>query len=262
MWHRLAVLVILSCTCTPSAVLLTPYNTSLSFDPATSTNMLNSTYHKIPLLENISIQYSLFVLQIGTVSNVMRGVRAYVVGYPITEVQPRCAFLDMDIDVKKNVTIKNMVKNRLYFRLKYGNKLDDADAYFDMLYRWVKNLTLYVNADRYCSKRYTHFEVHWNLEKTFSTFSRRHGWYMTLVDFNNTYDDWLLESERSSSNEIEGGTSWYYSRFAYLPNALDMAEIYDVDSYTPDDDTWPYGWVCGRGLGNGTWIWECGDVKG
>eukprot|EP00759_Apiculatamorpha_spiralis_P047108 PhF_6_TR42993/c0_g1_i4/m.65598 len=208
----------------------------------------------------------------GAKTNTMRGVRAYVVGIPKGggDHQPQqqdqsgtCAYIDIDEDPAKSEDVyrKNFLNNKLYFRMKYNTELSakyNPDDYYLELSDKINNLTLFIRANRFCSQTYARYEIRWNLEKTMSAFSWRNGWYVGLMDGDDTWDSFLARDE---ANNL-GATTFHYSTFASNLSSQDLEEIYGSEWYTRQDDTWPYGWVCGRGLGNGTWIWECGDVKG
>eukprot|EP00759_Apiculatamorpha_spiralis_P047107 PhF_6_TR42993/c0_g1_i3/m.65597 len=208
----------------------------------------------------------------GAKTNTMRGVRAYVVGIPKGggDAQPQqqeqsgtCAYIDIDEDPAKSEDVyrKNFLNNKLYFRMKYNTELSakyNPDDYYLELSDKINNLTLFIRANRFCSRTYARYEIRWNLEKTMSAFSWRNGWYVGLMDGDDTWDSFLARDEANNM----GATTFHYSTFASNLSSQDLEEIYGSEWYTRQDDTWPYGWVCGRGLGNGTWIWECGDVKG
>eukprot|EP00759_Apiculatamorpha_spiralis_P026324 PhF_6_TR29342/c1_g3_i1/m.43091 len=138
--------------------------------------------------------------------------------------------------------------NRLYFRTRSNDFTDfDLDEYFDLM----MNVSLMIYTKESKCRDVVGFNVTWSLEYFLDTFSIVNGYYVGMTIWNELSYEAYLKWNENKARGVEVPL--------FFPTAMD---IFDPVNYNAGSRVLPYGWLCGRGLGNGTWIWECGPDVG
>eukprot|EP00759_Apiculatamorpha_spiralis_P010437 PhF_6_TR17115/c1_g1_i1/m.26394 len=159
-----------------------------------------------------------------------------------------CGYIDVDTsnDLSKYFVRKSpSPQPGMYLRMLLGYNPD-----LDIHYELMMNLSLFVRHDDPHCRDVVGFNVSWNLEYTFSLFSLKYARFVASSDENWTYSEYLI-NETTYVKLIQ--------KPLFFPNDND---VFDRDNYDITNPSLPRGWLCGRGLGNGTWIWECGPEEG
>eukprot|EP00759_Apiculatamorpha_spiralis_P005366 PhF_6_TR13235/c4_g2_i3/m.20964 len=127
------------------------------------------------------------------------------------------------------------------------------DVNLDLFYELMMNVSLFIQINDTMEPRckdVVGFNVSWSIEYINSVFSKQYGYYVETSDEDMTYTQYLMDTQTK--------TKFVMGPFTFPAHN----DIFDGISYPCSSQTLPYGWLCGRGLGNGTWIWECGPEEG
>eukprot|EP00759_Apiculatamorpha_spiralis_P029548 PhF_6_TR31718/c1_g1_i1/m.46676 len=117
----------------------------------------------------------------------------------------------------------------------------------------MMNVSLFINrtkSSRCWNLTVVHANVSWTLEYVDSLFSMSTQKYYSNSEESGVYNPLQKDEKVMMSAEI---------------TSMESREIWNelFEKYQEDDDViFLGGWMCGRGLGNGTWIWECGADEG
>eukprot|EP00759_Apiculatamorpha_spiralis_P003841 PhF_6_TR11760/c0_g1_i2/m.19268 len=173
-------------------------------------------------------------------------------------INPSCVYLGVDED-KATIPINTSLwyfnsydmerPSHILFRCQI---VDDniPDHFFD----WVMNVSVFVNVEHEECFNITGYNISWNAEYRRSQFSYLTGMYLT----------------QSNTSTPYGGAAYYNTpvtseTYAWMGSYAEMMEYISPANYA-EKDFFDYfitsGWLCARGLGNGTWVWECGPMAG
>eukprot|EP00759_Apiculatamorpha_spiralis_P059152 PhF_6_TR9722/c2_g1_i3/m.14966 len=215
---------------------------------------------KVPLLPHLSIKPTTFFVKkdgffLTDDKVAFWGVRARILeqysmnprtGRIASTRNVNCGYVDVDTstDLRKYLITKSELPMPMfYFRMYLELKPD-----LDMHYELMMNVSLYIRHDDPQCRDVVGFNVSWNLEYTYSLFSVKHGYIVATSDQDTTYYKYLTDET---------------FQIKYIQKVLPFPTDNDVlDTYDSSNAFLPRGWLCGRGLGNGTWIWECGPEEG
>eukprot|EP00759_Apiculatamorpha_spiralis_P030169 PhF_6_TR31882/c0_g1_i4/m.47385 len=219
---------------------LRPLTTNIKFNISQSnphTNKNGVKYYKLPLLNKIGIRKDLFYMDmVFAVVNFMRGVRAQLTEYDTKG----CTYLDIDAPINANTHFLTWDERQLYFRLR---QTYSEPSFFGPLYYLTLNLTLFIRDTPQCLSPTARYNIRWNLEKGYSVFGWRSGYYYTTTDESSTYDDVFTNATLFETNPK------YTLRFAALPNEWEWDDIFSEEEYHSYYQSSPHGWLCARGNG-------------
>eukprot|EP00759_Apiculatamorpha_spiralis_P026319 PhF_6_TR29342/c1_g1_i8/m.43083 len=169
----------------------------------------------------------------------------------------RCGYFGVDasipVDYEKYVLtgdVENYDKsfqNRMYFRKRRNSGLPPY------LYELMMNVSFFVKTNESQCRDVVGFNVSWSLEYFYSLFLFSQGYYVQGTDENITYAQYL--SLATGKPKLYAYPTSFHSQEVFM-------DVFGEMNYLQLDGIYPSGWVCGRGLGNGTWIWECGPDEG
>eukprot|EP00759_Apiculatamorpha_spiralis_P005009 PhF_6_TR12996/c0_g1_i3/m.20563 len=239
---------------------LTPNYTSIVHNANITTNGTNNDIIvTVPLLRHLGLTRANFYTDVLTTRIYMWGVRLEIVR--MSEDYEDCVYLNVQNGTDGTWAVFDPLQWHISNSTPYPKRwfMHQSTDYDDQLphdfFESIMNVSLFVNrttSSRCQNITFVNVTVRWSLEYYYSLFSMTTQKYYSGSMGNLPYnalrrDNTLMLDATITSMESE--TLW---------SDLFESSYREVD----DDILFPKGWLCGRGLGNGTWIWECGPEEG
>eukprot|EP00759_Apiculatamorpha_spiralis_P047443 PhF_6_TR43128/c0_g1_i1/m.65971 len=241
---------------------ISPFSNTSYITRFTRSNITTSTWAAIHFLASMKFNPEAFFTPLtgGQRQIILWGVRARIrqqytndSSMPDANVSPACAYLGVDDDVRLNPS-EWYINTDKPFQILLRSRGEWAP---ENPFEWFMNVTLFVNVELEECMGITAYNISWNLEYLNAQFSYLTGYYLAQSKEVTEYGNDTFE------HPILVNSPMFRETYAWMTQEDEMSEYTAPINYVHDDFTiHAESWLCGRGLGNGTWLWDCGPLKG